>query len=119
MCNYNKTKINPYAPTKLAIYSILRPADDFISNYDQNFKKTVPFDDIVHFIDEENNVTYVDFDCGITFYTETSAKIRQINRERNYISRSYEKPKYIPGNNQHNCSLMSSVALISFWTRTI
>ena len=74
MCNYNKTKINPYAPTKLAIYSILRPADDFISNYDQNFKKTVPFDDIVHFIDEENNVTYVDFDCGITFYTETSAK---------------------------------------------
>ena len=29
--------------------------------------------------------------------------MRQINRERNYISRSCEKPKCIPSNNQHNC----------------
>ena len=32
--------------------------------------------------------------CGPT-------KIRQINRERNYISRSCEKPQYIPSTDQH------------------
>ena len=66
-------------------------------------EKTVSFDDLVHFIDEENNVTCEDLDCGITFYTETPTKIRQINRERNYISRSCGKPKCIPSNDQHNC----------------
>ena len=56
----------------------------------------------MHFIDEENIVTYEDFDCGITFYPEAPTKIRQINRERNYISRSCEKSKCIPSNDQHN-----------------
>ena len=103
MCSYNDTQVSPYDPTKLAIHSILRPEDDILSNCGQNFKKTVSFDDIVHFIDEENIVTYEDLDCGITFYTETPTKIRQINRERNYISRSCGKPKCIPSNDQHNC----------------
>ena len=48
-------------------------------------------------------VTYVDFDCGITFFPETTTKIRQINREQNYISRSCEKPQCIPSNDQHTC----------------
>ena len=48
-------------------------------------------------------VTYVDFDCGITFFPETPTKIRQINRERNYISRPCEKPQCIPSNDQHTC----------------
>ena len=69
-----------------------------MSNFGQNFTTTVPFDDIVHFIDEENIVTYEDFDCGMTFYPEVPTKIRQINRERKYISRSHEKPKFIPSN---------------------
>ena len=68
---------------------------------------SVSFDDVVHFIDEENMVTYVDFDSGITFFPETPTKIRQINRERNYISKSCEKPQCIPGIalgcNQHTC----------------
>ena len=51
-------------------------------------QKTVSFDCIVHFIDEENIVTYVDFPCGVNFYTEAPTKIKQINRERNLISRS-------------------------------
>ena len=67
-------------------------------------QKKISFDDIVHFIDEANIVTYVDFDCGITFYPETPTKIRQINREQNYTSRSSENPKCIPGSNQQNCS---------------
>ena len=48
-------------------------------------------------------VTYVDFDWGITFFPETPRKIRQIKRERKYISRSCEKPQCIPSNNQHTC----------------
>ena len=48
-------------------------------------------------------VTYVDFDCGITFFPETPTKVRQINRERNYNSGSCEKPQCIPSNNQHTC----------------
>ena len=49
-----------------------------------------------------NMVTYVDLDCGIAFYPETPTKIRQINRERNYISRSFEKPRCIPSNDHYN-----------------
>ena len=71
----------------------------------QNFKKTVSFDDIVHFIDEENFLTYVDFDCGITFYPETSTKIRHIKRGRKYIFISCERPKYNLSDDQHNCSI--------------
>ena len=68
---------------KLVIHSFPRPEDDPISDWCQVFKKTVSIDDIVHFIDEEDIVTYVDFDCGITFHPETATKDRQINRQRN------------------------------------
>ena len=103
MCSYNKTQVSPYDPTKLEKHSILRPEDDLISNCDQNFRKTVSFDDIVHLIDEEDILTYEDFDCGITFYPETPTKIREISRERNYISISFEKSKCLPSNDRHNC----------------
>ena len=103
MYNYNKSVLSPYDPIKLAIHSILRPEDDLKSNCGPNLNKKVSFDDVVHFIDEENMVTHVDFDCGITFFPETSTKIRQIIRERNYISRSCEKPQCIPSNDQHTC----------------
>ena len=103
MYNYNKSGLSPYDPTKLAIHFILRPEDDLISNCGPNVRKTVFFDDVVHFIDEENIVTYVIFDCGFTFLTETPTKTKKINRERNYISRSCEKPQIIPSNDQHTC----------------
>ena len=114
MCSYNRNHVCPYDPTKLAIHSILRPEDDLISNCGQNFKKIVSFDDIVYFIDDQNNVNYEYFDCGITFYPEAPTKIRQINRERSYISRSCEKPQGIPSNDQHTCFVEGSIALISF-----
>ena len=86
MNNYKESVLSPYDPTKLAIHSILRPEDDLISNCGPNLKTTVSFDDVVHFIDDENLVTYEDFDCGIRFFTETPTKIRQIKREQKYIS---------------------------------
>ena len=114
MYNYNKSGLSPYDPTKLAIHSILRLEDDLISNFGPNFKKTVSFDDVVHFIDEENVVTYVDFDCGITFFPETPTKIRQINRERNYIPDPRKNATAIPATINITVLLMSSIPLISF-----
>ena len=100
-CTTTTSGLSSFDPTKLANHSILHPEDDLISNCGPNVKKTVSFDDIVHFIDEENIVTFVDFDCGITLLPETPTEIRQINRERNYISRSCEKPQCIPSKDQH------------------
>ena len=88
MYNYNKSVLSPYDPTKLASHSILRPENDLISNCGPNLKKTVSFDDVVHFIDEENMVTYVDFNCGLLFFPKNPTKFRKINREQNYLSRS-------------------------------
>ena len=81
MYNYKKLVLSPYDPTKLAIHSFWRPEDDLMSNCGPNVKKIVTFDDAVHFSYEKNMVTYVDFDCGITFFHVTPTKIRQINRE--------------------------------------
>ena len=66
MYNYTKSVHSPYDPTKLAIHSILRLEDYLISNCGPNVEKSVSFGDVVHFVDEENMVTCVDFDCGIT-----------------------------------------------------
>ena len=66
-----------YDTTKLAIHSILRPEEDLLSNCGHNLKKTIYFDGIVNFIDEENIVTYVDFRCGITLYPETPTKTQK------------------------------------------
>ena len=84
---------------------MLRPEAGLASKCGQDFKKTVSFDDIGHFIDEENIVTKVDSDCGITFYPKNPAKIIQINREQKYISRFCEKSKYIRSNYQKNHSI--------------
>ena len=105
MCNEHKNFVSPYNPTKLAIYSILLPDDDLQSNCGQNIKNLASFSDIVYFIVEENIVNYENFDCGFTFYTETSTKIRQINRERNYVCRSCEKLNCIPSDDQYSYSI--------------
>ena len=67
MYNYNKTQDSPYDPTKLESQSILRLEADLLSKCGHISKMTVSFDDLVHFIDEEHIVDYVDFHCGIDF----------------------------------------------------
>ena len=120
MYNYNKSVLSPYDPTKLAIHSILRPEDDLISNCGPTLKKTVSFDDVVHFIDEENMVTYVDFDYDVTFFPENPTKFRQINRgNRITFPDPVRNPNAFPATINISVLLMSRIALISFWTRTI
>ena len=66
-------------------------------------KETIPFDDILHFTDEENIATWVDFGCGITFSTENPTNVEQTNGQRENICRSCKKTECIPSNNQNNC----------------
>ena len=60
---------------------------------------------MVHFIDEENFVTYVDFHSDITFYPEAPTKVGQINRERKNNFRSCQRPKCIPSDVVNSCSI--------------
>ena len=61
-------------------------------------------DHIVSFNDQENIVTYVDFDCRITFHSEFPTSIGQTNGELKNFSRYCKKPKCIRNNDEHNCS---------------
>ena len=116
MCSYNKTQISPYDPTKLkaAIHSILRPEDELISNCCQNFRKTLSIDDIAHFFDEENIVTYEDLDCGITFYAETPTKKDRSIENGITFPDSVENPSAFPVTINITVLLMRSITLISF-----
>ena len=74
---------------QFAIDSILHPAADPKSNCGHIFKKTVCFDDFVHFFAEEKILTSVDL-IGITPYAEAPTKVGEINRERKNSSRPCE-----------------------------
>ena len=74
------------------------PEVDLLSNYGQNFKKTVSFDDMMHLIAEERIVPHVDFDFGLIFYPGAPSKIKKITREQKNFSGTFEKPKCIPSN---------------------
>ena len=114
MYKNNKSVLSPYDPTKLAIYSILRPEDDLSSNCGSNVKKTVSFDDLVHFIDEENMVTCIDFDCGITFLLKLLQKSDR-STENGIIFPDPEKnPNAFPATINLTFLLISSIALLSF-----
>ena len=69
------------------------------------FKRAISFDDLVHFIDQEDIVTNIDFDCGTTFYPEAPTKVEKFNREVKSISRSCEAPKCITYNDQQICCI--------------
>ena len=103
MCNYEKKQVSRHHPTQLKNCSVLRPRDNLITNCGQSFKNISSFDDIVYLNDEENIMTFVDTDFGITLYPETHTRIRQINREWKYTSRFPEKTMCIPSSDQHNC----------------
>ena len=105
--NYNKSVLSPYGPTKLAIHSIfcVRKMILYLIVFRIWKKKSVSFDVVVHFIDEENMVTYVDFDCGIKFFPGNPTNFRQINWDQNCYSRSCEKPQCIPSINQQICAV--------------
>ena len=102
--NYKLTNESLYDSTELVLLSILHPEIALISNGSNNFKKTVSFDDIPHFI-VENILTYVDLRCGNTVYPEAPAKVGHINRERKNISRYCGKLLCTPKSDKQNCSI--------------
>ena len=118
-CNYNKTQVSPYDPTRFAIHSILRPKDDILSklsNCGQNSKKIVPFDDIVFFIDDESIVTYVDFDGGIVLPSTLKLLEKSDRSTENGITfpDPVKSPSAFPAMINITVLMMNSVALISF-----
>ena len=118
MCSYNKTQVSPYDLTRLAIHFILRPEDDLISNCGPNVKKTISFDDVVHLIDEEIILTYVDFDCGTTFLPETATKTDRSTENGITFPDPVKNPSTFTAMINMSVLLTSSIALISFWPRT-
>ena len=105
MYNYSKTQDSPMILQSLQLFVVCAWKLILYQIVVIFSTKTVFFDDIVHLIDEENIGTYVDFDCGITFYPEAPTKIKQINRDQKNISRSCEKRKCITSNDQHHCCI--------------
>ena len=71
-----KTTINPYSLLMVlqSLQGILFCIRKMILYQIVVRMSTISFDDVVHFIDEGNIVTYVDFDCDITFFPETRTK---------------------------------------------
>ena len=119
MSSYNKTQVSSYDPTKLAIHSILRSETDLISNCSQNFKKTVSFDDIVHFIDEENIVTYKKVLIVVLLSTLNLLQKSDRSTENGItFPDPVKNPSTFPVTIGITVLLMSSKTLISFWTRT-
>ena len=114
MYNYNKSGLSPYDPTKLAIHSVLRLEDDPITNCGPNVKKTVSFDDVVHFIDEENIVTFVDFDCGITVCLKLLQKSDRSTENGVTFPDPVKNFSAFPATINMSVLLLSSIALISF-----
>ena len=94
MYSYNETQDSAFDRKRLAIHSIMHPEVDFRWKYGHNLKKMVSFDDIVHFMDEENIVTYVDFDCGITFYPEAPLKLCRTTKNGKTFPDPVEKPSH-------------------------
>ena len=72
----------------------------------------------MHFIGEENIVTYVDFDCGITFLPETPTKGDKSTENGITFPDLVKNPSVFPATINMSVLLMSSIALISFWPRT-
>ena len=85
----------------------------------QMSKKTVSFEDFVHFIDEENIVTYVDFDCGITFFPGTPTKSDRSTENGITIPHPVKNPNAFSATINIPVLLMRSIALISSWARKI
>ena len=79
--NINSAKDYAFDPTELAIHSILRHEVNFIPNCGCIFNKTVPFDNMVCFIDEDNLMSYVSLVFGKNLHPEASRKNIHMNQK--------------------------------------
>ena len=92
--NYSATQYLFYDPTKLAIRFILRKEVDFLSSQGDNFNKTVSFDDTLHFVDDQNVLTYVDSECCLTFYRQKSDKFNGKKANADLVKNSSASQNY-------------------------
>ena len=114
MNNYNETQHSPYHPTKLGVHSILRSEADLVSQSGLNSKKTISSDTIVHFIEEENIVTWGDFGCGITLYPEAPTKTDRPTDNGKTFPDPVKNPSASQVTIKITVLLMRTIPLISF-----
>ena len=70
-----------YVTIKLVIDSFPLLQVDCMWNCDNNCEVKVDFDNMVHFINGELIVNFVDFDFGVNWYSEAPVKTGHTNRE--------------------------------------
>ena len=70
MLSYKSAADSVFDPKKLTSHSFLRPEVHVMSNCSYNFKKLVTSDNTVCFIDDNNILSYLKFDCGIPLHLE-------------------------------------------------
>ena len=116
MLDFNSNQYFFYYREKLAIHSVVRSEVDLTSNCGDKLKKSVCFENIVHIIDEKNILIYLDFVCGVTFYSETPTKTNNPTANR----KLFQDPVKIPSASQVTVRLiapsMSSIPATSLWT---
>ena len=100
--NYNATRDSPHDRKKLQSCSILHPEVDR-KEICGCLKTTISFDDMVHYIDAENILTFVDFECCIFFYSKASTRFKCIDRKWENNSGSFENLKCIPSSDELFC----------------
>ena len=119
MYNYNKTKVSRYDPTKLANYSILRPQDDFISNCGQNFEKCFPSTTLGTSLTSRTSwllwILFIVILSTFKFQEKSNRSTDNGITFPDLVKNSSASPATI----NITVLLISSLPVISFWTRTI
>ena len=119
MYNYNKTQDSPHDPTKLAIHCVLRPKVNLASFFDLSLEKTLSFDDLMHFSEEEKIVASVNFDCGFSLYHEFPKKANRSTENGKKFPDAVETPSASQVMINIAVLLMTSIPSTSFGTRAI
>ena len=81
----------------------------------EKLQKTVPFDEKVHLIDGNQTITYVECDCGITFFPLARTKVNLIKRERNILPDPVKTQSSSRVRINKTVLLMKSITLSFFW----
>ena len=119
MYNYNKSVLSPYDPTKLAIHSILRPEDDLISNCGPNLKRLFLLMTLCTSLTRRKWWLMWILVVALRFSLKILQNLDWSTENRITFPDPVKNPNAFPATINISVLLMSCIALISLWTRTI
>ena len=112
--NYNTHQASVYDPTNFGTHFTLR-LKWTVYQIVENIQKTVPFDEKVHLIDCNQTITYVECDCGITFFPLARTKVNLIKGQRNILQNPVKTPSSSHVMIYKTVLLMKSITLEFSW----